>query len=73
MRLSVREAEQRFPDRSPPAPLKYANQWVAWNAAHSRIVAHGEKFGEVLAAANATGCREPLMQRVLDTEFVGGA
>lgn len=73
MRMTLEEVKKRFPDRPKPAPLEFAGQWVAWRQDRSEIVAHGAKFHEVLAKAVAAGCREPLMQRVLGTPFVGGA
>lgn len=73
MRMAIDEVKKRFPDRAEPAPLKYAGQWVAWNKGRTEIVSHGADFNEVRAAAIATGCKEPLMQLVLGTPFVGGA
>lgn len=73
VRISLNELKKRFPDHPGPAPLELAGEWVAWNKDRSKIVAHGRRFGEVRTAAIATGCREPLMQRVLGTPFVGGA
>ena len=73
MRMTLDKVKKRFPDRPEPAPLELAGQWVAWNRDRSEIVAHGPKFDEVRADAIAAGCRDPLMQRVLGTPFVGGA
>lgn len=73
MRMTRDEAKKRFPDRPAPAPANLAGQWVAWNMDRDGIVAHGDRFDDVLARAIAAGCREPLMQRVLGTPFVGRA
>lgn len=73
MHMTLDKVKKRFPDRPEPAPLELAGQWVAWNKDRSEIVAHGSKFDEVRADAIAAGCRDPLMQRVLGTPFVGGA
>lgn len=73
MQMTLEEVKKRFPDRPEPAPLEFSGQWVAWSQDRSEIVAHGAKFDEVRAEAVAAGCREPLMQRVLGTPFVGGA
>ena len=71
MRMTRTEALKRFPDRPTPPPTKLSGKWVAWNANRSQIVAQGERFAEVHASAVAAGCKEPLMQRVLGTSFVG--
>ena len=73
MRLSLDEYKQRFPDRSDPAPLTYAGQWVAWNQNRTRILSHGFEFREVRAQAQAAGCDAPLLQKILGIPFVGGA
>ena len=72
MRITLEQVKRQFPDRPKPAPSELAGQWVAWNSDHTEIVAHGPTFGEVRARAIAAGCRQPLMQRVLGTSFVGG-
>ena len=71
MRMTLEEVRNRFPDRPQPAPMAFAGQWVAWNKDRTEIVAHGAVFGEVRARAIAAGCREPLLQRVLGSSFVG--
>jgi hypothetical protein len=71
MYLTPEQAKLRYPDRPPPAPLKYAGEWVAWNEGRTQIIAHGENFGKVRAEAVAAGCANPLMQRVLGRAFVG--
>jgi hypothetical protein len=73
MRMTIDEIKRRFPDRPGAAPSALAGQWVAWNEDRSTIVAHGTRFDEVRAEAIAAGCREPLMQWVLGTPFVGSA
>jgi hypothetical protein len=71
MRMTRDEAKRRFPERPDPAPAELAGQWVAWNTDRNKIVAHGSKLEDVRADAIAAGCREPLMQRILGTPFVG--
>ncbi len=73
MQMTRAEARKRFPDRPEPAPAEFAGQWIAWNDDRNRIIAHGDRFDEVHAAALAAGCGEPLMQHVLATPFVGRA
>jgi len=73
MRLTLDQARDRFADRPRPAPREHVGEWVAWCQDRTRIVAHGKEFAEVRAEAMAAGYPEPLMQRVLDTPFVGGA
>jgi Family of unknown function (DUF5678) len=73
MRMTLDEVRRRFPDRPAPAPLDFRGQWVAWNREDGEIVAHGDRFDEVRSAALSAGCKEPLMQCVLGTPFVGGA
>lgn len=57
--------EKKRPDRRvyvenrakffPEDLLPYANQWVAWSADGSKIVAHHEDLGEVARAIDAMG------------------
>ena len=73
MRIAIDKAKQRFPDRPEPAQQEYAGEWVAWSHDRARIIAHGKALAQVRAEAIAAACQEPLMQRVLDTPFVGGS
>jgi hypothetical protein len=73
MRMTLGEYRARFPQRPEPAPLKFAGQWVAWDAKRSRIVAHGPELAAVHRDALAAGHSTPVLQRVLGSAFIGGA
>jgi hypothetical protein len=51
----------------------YGGQWVAWNQEQTKVVASGRTFEEVNAAAEATGERRPLFEKIPkpDTRLVG--
>ncbi len=55
MRMTLSEYRSRFPQRPEPAPLKFAGQWVAWDAKRSQIVAHGRELAAVHSDALAAG------------------
>jgi hypothetical protein len=57
----------------PPAPVKFAGQWVAWNKERTEIVAHGPNMAAVHAAALAAGHPRAILQRVRRPElrFIG--
>jgi hypothetical protein len=71
MQLTLKEAEKRSPNGPKPVPLEYAGRWIAWNMDRTNIVAHSANLGELGGAAMAAGCPQPLIQRVLDSAFVG--
>jgi hypothetical protein len=48
----------------PLVPKEYAGQWIAWDQAHTRIIASGRTFEEVRNAAIAAGESDPLMDMV---------
>jgi chitodextrinase len=48
----------------PPAPVKYAGQWVAWNRERTTIIAHGDDFRQVHQAALAAGHPHAIFQVV---------
>ncbi len=73
MQMTREQFAARFPDRPEPVPVEYAGEWVAWNEGHTQIVAHGANMSEVRDRAVATGCAQPVLQRVPPGPFVGGA
>lgn len=63
------------PRRPPAAPVEYAGQWVAWDRAQTRIVAHGSDVAAVRAEAIAAGHSDAILQKVRrpDVTFIGAA
>jgi hypothetical protein len=60
-------------DPLPDAPLELAGQWIAWSDDRTRIVANGRSLAEVYSAAQSTGQKHPLFEKVLrpDRRYVG--
>jgi hypothetical protein len=73
MRMTLDEFTTRFPSRSRPIPAEYAGQWIAWNDDHTEILAHGGNLGDVRQQALQRGCVCPILQRLPNGPFVGGA
>ncbi len=73
MRMTPEEYRQRFPDRAEPVPAEYLGQWVAWDENRTKIIAHGETLKQVASLARRVGCKNPIMQKIPNGTFVGGA
>lgn len=71
MPMSLAEYKRRFPDRPPPVPAEYSGQWLAWNEDHTQILAHGKDWREAHSQAVATGCSQPILQKVLPAGYIG--
>jgi hypothetical protein len=69
--MTLEEYRRRFPDRSPPVPLEYAGKWLAWNEAHTEILAHGRSINEVRELAARRGCNRPVFQKIPRGPFIG--
>ena len=54
-------------------PIKYSGKWVAWDAAHSRIVAHASTIQELWVIAAEQKIDDPIFEKIprCDTRFVG--
>lgn len=61
------------PQSTKAVPIEYAGKWVAWNADHSRIVAHSDSFDEIWQIAEAKCIPDPIFEKVprSDVRFVG--
>jgi hypothetical protein len=59
--------------RDQPVPAEFAGKWVAWDAAHERIIASARTLEEVCQAADEAGEDDALFEKVppLDVRFVG--
>ena len=61
------------PRSNKAVPLAYAGKWVAWNADHSRIVAHAATFRQLWEHVRAEKIDDPVFEKVpqADVRFVG--
>ncbi len=61
------------PRRPLAIPIELCGQWVAWNAAHTRIVAHAETLKELRQAVREKQIDDPVFEKVprADVRFVG--
>lgn len=60
---------------APRVPSEYAGKWIAWDHAHTRIIASGRTFRQARRKALQAGENDPLMDKVPSAteRFVGGA
>ncbi len=72
MAMTIEEFADKYPGRPKPIPSEYAGQWIAWDANHHEIVAHGSEMSWVRREAIAAGHPEPILQQVPRGPFVGG-
>jgi hypothetical protein len=56
-----------------PVPVEYSGKWIAWNADHTRIVAHNDSLPELWRVIHERGIAEPIYEKVppFDRRFVG--
>ena len=61
------------PGRPLAIPIKMGGQWVAWNAEHTRIVAHAETLQELWQAVREMQIDDPVFEKVprAEVRFVG--
>lgn len=54
-------------------PVEFAGKWVAWNAEHTRIIAHAESLQQLWQTVRATKIDDPVFEKVphADVRFVG--
>jgi hypothetical protein len=71
MAMTVKEYQERFPNRPQPVPAEYAGKWLAWDAKRTQIVAHGNDMSQVYSEAVAAGHIEPLLQKIPRGPFIG--
>ena len=50
--------------RHPKVPIEYAEKWIAWNHAITRIIASGTSPAEVIEAAQKAGEPNPILDKV---------
>lgn len=72
--MQLPEAILNDSSRPPPAPIEFAGEWVAWNAAQTEIIAHGEDLEAVYDEAVAAGYLDAIIEKVpvAGTYFIGG-
>jgi len=63
MVMNVKQFADKFPHGPQPIPAKYAGKWIAWDASHTQIVAHGTEMSRVRRDAAAAGHADPILQR----------
>lgn len=73
MTMTLQEYTSKYPGRPKPIPATYAGQWIAWDAGHREIVAHGRSMSQVRQSAVTAGHADPILQKVPRGPFVGGA
>jgi len=54
-------------------PVQFAGKWVAWNAEHTRIIAHAETLQQLWQAVRDEQIDDPVFEKVprADVRFVG--
>lgn len=59
--------------RSMAVPVELAGKWVAWNAEHTRVVAHAETLQQLWQAVREEKIDDPGFEKVprADVRFVG--
>lgn len=60
-------------NRTPIPPKELHGKLVAWNSAHTRIIASGDTYGDVKRAALVAGETDPVFEQLpaADEGFVG--
>jgi|688.fasta_scaffold1755983_2 carotenoid cleavage dioxygenase-like enzyme len=68
--MPKRRADQGRPSA---VPFELGGKWVAWNAEHTRIVAHAETLQQLWQAAQEKQIDDPIFEKVprADVRFVG--
>lgn len=61
------------PERPREVPIELAVKWVAWNADHTRVVAHAETLRMVWRATREMGIDDPVFEKIprSDASFFG--
>ena len=61
------------PGRPKAVPVELAGKWVAWNAEHTRVVAHAETLQALWQAVRKEKIDDPVFEKVprADVRFVG--
>jgi hypothetical protein len=66
---------RRIADLSCPTavPVELAGKWVAWNADHTRVVAHAETLQQLWQVVREMQVVDPVLEKVprADVRFVG--
>ena len=54
-------------------PVEFAGKWVAWNAEHTRIIAHAETLQQLWQAVREEEIDDPVFEKVprADVRFAG--
>lgn len=54
-------------------PVEFAGKWVAWNAEHTRVVAHAETLQQLWQLVRDKQINDPVFEKVprADVRFVG--
>jgi hypothetical protein len=61
------------PGRSSATPREFGGKWVAWNAEHTRVVAHAETLQELWKIVQKGQIEDPVFEKVprANVRFVG--
>jgi hypothetical protein len=71
--MAIKKLSELDPNRPQPAPLEYVGKWVAWNRELTQIIAHGESFADVQAAAREAGYPQAVVEKVRRPSLYIGA
>lgn len=61
------------PHETPPIPLELHGKWIAWNSAHTEIVAHSDSLQHLWQTVREQNVHDPVFEKVprADVRFVG--
>ncbi len=61
------------PTRPSVVPVEFGGKWVAWNAEHTRIVAHAETLQQLWLVVQEKQIDDPVFEKVprANVRFVG--